>query len=160
MQQGQRPTEVPVSDGLRVLIVEEIAVAAELAVRQLVQGGITCTYLQVAAEKDFRAALLRFAPQLILSDLVLPRLDGLTALEIARRELPDVPFIFLSSTPGEERAVEAMRHGAADYVLKANASRLVPAVLSALREVGARTRLRTREQQIKDKERRRHDQQQ
>ena len=148
------------SDGLRVLIVEEIAAAAELAVRQLVQGGIACTYLQVAAEKDFRAALLPFSPHLILSDLVLPRLDGLTALEIARRELPDVPFIFLSGTPGEERAVEAMRHGAADYVLKTNASRLVPAVLGALREVGARTRLRTREQQIKDKERHHYEQQQ
>ncbi len=148
------------SDGLRVLIVEEVAAAAELAVRQLVQGGVPCTYLQVSAEKDFRAALLRFSPQLILSDLVLPRLDGLTALEIARRELPEVPFIFLSGTPGEERAVEAMRHGAADYVLKTNASRLVPAVLSALREVGTRTRLRTHELQIRDKEQRRHDQQQ
>jgi len=160
MQQLQRPTEVPVSDGLRVLIVEEVTAAAELAMRQLVQGGITCTYLQVATEKDFRAALLRFSPQLILSELVLPRLDGLTALEIARRELPEVPFIFLSGTPGEERAVEAMRRGASDYVLKINASRLVPAVLSALREVGARERLRTHEEQMREKEQRLHDQQQ
>src|SRR3569833_773294 len=157
---GWMPPEVPVSDGLRVLIVEEVAAAAELAMRLLVQGGITCTYLQVAVEKEFRAALLRFSPQVILSDLVLPRLDGLTALEIARRVLPDVPFIFLSATPGEERAVEAMRHGAADYVLKTNASRLVPAVLGALREVAARMRLRTYEQQTKDKEQRRHEQQQ
>ncbi len=148
------------SDGLRVLIVEEVAAAAELAMRQLVQGGIACTYLQVAAEKDFRAALLRFSPHLILSELVLPRLDGLTALEIARRELPEVPFIFLSGTPGEERAVAAMRQGAADYVLKTNAERLVPAVLSALREVGARARLRTHEEQIREKEQRLHDQQQ
>jgi CheY-like chemotaxis protein len=90
----------------------------------------------------------------------LPRLDGLTALEMARRELPDVPFIFLSGTPGEERAVEAMRRGAADYVLKTNASRLVPAVLGALREVGVRARLRTHEQQARDKEQRRHEHQQ
>src|SRR6185312_16297295 len=160
MQQRQRPPEVAVSDGLRVLIVEAVAAAAELAMRQLAQGGITCTYLQVASERDFRAALLRFSPGLILSELVLPRLDGLTALEMARRELPDVPFIFLSGTPGEERAVEAMRHGAADYVLKTNASRLVPAVLGALREVGVRARLRTHEQQARDKEQRRHEHQQ
>jgi diguanylate cyclase (GGDEF)-like protein len=160
MQQRQRPPEVAVSDGLRVLIVEAVAAAAELAVRQLAQGGVTCTYLQVSTEKDFRAALLRFSPDLILSELVLPRLDGLTALEMARRELPDVPFIFLSGTPGEERAVEAMRRGAADYVLKTNASRLVPAVLGALREVGVRARLRTHEQQARDKEQRRHEHQQ
>jgi CheY-like chemotaxis protein len=67
MQQRQRPPEVAVSDGLRVLIVEAVAAAAELAVRQLAQGGVTCTYLQVSTEKDFRAALLRFSPDLILS---------------------------------------------------------------------------------------------
>ena len=102
------------SDGLRVLIVEEAAAVAERARRQLVQGGIPCTYLQVASEKDFRLVLRRFDPQLILSDLILPGLDGFTALEIATRELPDVPFIFLSATPGEEHAVEAIRRGAAD----------------------------------------------
>jgi hypothetical protein len=53
MQQRQRPPEVAVSDGLRVLIVEAVAAAAELAVRQLAQGGVTCTYLQVSTEKDF-----------------------------------------------------------------------------------------------------------
>src|SRR3569833_635033 len=112
MQQRRRPIrsmppEDKVTAGPRVLIVEEGAAAAELAMRLLVQGGITCTYLQVAVEKEFRSALLRFSPQVILSDLVLPRLDGLTELEIARRELTDVPIIFLSATPGEERAVVA-----------------------------------------------------
>jgi diguanylate cyclase (GGDEF)-like protein len=141
-----------VSDGLRVLIVEEVAAAAERARRHLVQGGISCTYRQVTSEKDFRAALRRFAPQLILSDLVLPGFDGLAALEIAVRELPDVPFIFLSGTPGEEHAAEAVRRGAADYVLKANPLRLVPAVSAALREVRERAHQRRLEQQSREQE--------
>jgi diguanylate cyclase (GGDEF)-like protein len=149
-----------VADGLRVLIVEEVAAAAERARRQLVQGGIPCTYLQVASEKDFCAALRRFAPQLILSDLTLACLDGFTALEIAVRELPDVPFIFLSAVAGEEYAVEAIRRGAADYVLKANPSRLVPAVAGALREVEERALQRLIEQQVKDEEQRLQTQQQ
>jgi diguanylate cyclase (GGDEF)-like protein len=149
-----------VSDGLRVLIVEEAATAAERARRQLIQGGIPCTYLQVASEKDFRAALRRFEPQLILSDLNLHHLDGLVALEIASRELPDVPFIFLSATPGEDHAVEAMRRGAADYVLKANPSRLVPAVSAALREISERRKQRLLDSQARDQEQRLQQQQQ
>ena len=73
------------SDGLRVVIVEDVPAAAEFAARRLVQGGIPCTPIQVATEKDFRAALRRLPPQLILSDLVLLKFDGLTALEIARK---------------------------------------------------------------------------
>ena len=113
------------ADGLRILIVEELAAAAEFAARRLVQGGIACTHLQVASEKDFRAALRRFPPHLILSDLLLPELNGLTALDIARREFPEVPFVFFSGTSGEEHAIEALRRGAVDYVLKSNPARLV-----------------------------------
>lgn len=148
------------SDGLRVLIVEEAATAAERVKRQLAQGDISCIYLHVASERDFRAALRDFAPQLILSDLVLPRFDGLAALELATRELPDVPFIFLSSTPGEEFAVEAMRRGAADYILKNNPARLVPAVAAALFAVKARAGQRMREQQAREQEQHHQEQQQ
>jgi diguanylate cyclase (GGDEF)-like protein len=151
---------LPVSDGLRVLIVEDAVPAADWAVRQLVQGGIPCTHRQVAAEKDFRAALRRFRPHLILADLVLPGFDGLTALDIARRESPEVPFIVLSGTRGEEHAVEAMRRGAADYVLKSSPARLVPAAVRALRDVSERARRRTAEREAGEKEQRLHDQQQ
>jgi diguanylate cyclase (GGDEF)-like protein len=149
-----------VSDGLRVLIVEETAAAAERARRELVQGGFPCMYLHVASETEFRAALRRFSPHLILSELALPGFDGLAALEVAAQELPDVPFIFLSETPGEEHAVEAMRRGAADYVLKANVSRLLPAVSAALRGVRERTRQRRHEQQVREQEQHLRQQQQ
>ena len=148
------------SDGLRVLIVEDAVPAADLAVRQLAQGGIHCTHRQVAVEKDFRAALRRFRPHLILADLVLPGFDGLTALDIARRELPDAPFIFLSDMRGEEHAVEAMRRGAADYVLKSSPARLVPAALRALRDLSKRARQRTADREAGEKEQRLHEQQQ
>jgi len=103
--------------------------------------------------------LRRLPPHLILSDLVLAELDGLTALDIARKELPEVPFIFFSGTLGEEHAIEALRRGAVDYVLKSNPTRLVPAVANALREVSDRARQRTAEQQARETEQRLHDQQ-
>lgn len=148
------------ADGLRVLIVEDTVAAAELAMlRQLVKGGIPCIHRQVVTEKDFRAALRRFRPHLIVAELVLSEFDGLTALDIARRELPEVPFIFLSRTRGEEHAVEAMRRGAVDYVLKSSPARLVPAALRALRDVSERARQRTAEREAAEKEQRLHEQQ-
>src|SRR5690242_4191829 len=111
----------------------------------------------VADEPQFRAALKQFRPHLILSDFSLPAFDGLTALKIATTEAPDVPFIFLSGTIGEERAIEALRRGAVDYVLKTNPARLVPAVRRALREVSERARRRIAERQIRENEQRLRD---
>jgi diguanylate cyclase (GGDEF)-like protein len=133
---------------LRVLIVEDVAAEAELAVRHLASGGIACVPRTVADEQQFRAALRQFRPHVILSDFTLPVFDGLAALDIAREEAPNVPFIFLSGTIGEERAIEALRRGAVDYVLKTNPARLVPAVRRALREAEERARRRAAELQI------------
>jgi diguanylate cyclase (GGDEF)-like protein len=134
--------------GLRVLIVEDVAAEAELAVRHLSSGGISCVPRTVSDERAFRAALKLFRPHVILSDFTLPAFDGLAALEISREEAPDTPFIFLSGTLGEERAIEALRRGAVDYVLKTNPARLVPAVRRALREVEERARRRAAEREI------------
>jgi diguanylate cyclase (GGDEF)-like protein len=149
-----------VSDGVRVLIIEDVAAEAECALRLLVQGGIRCVHLRVDTEKTFRAALRRFRPHIILSDFTLPAFDGFAALELTLRESPDVPFIFLSGTLGEERAIEAMRRGAVDCVLKSNPARLVPAVLRAFREVTERARRRTAERQVRENQERLRDQQQ
>jgi diguanylate cyclase (GGDEF)-like protein len=129
---------------LRLLIVEDVAAEAELAVRHLASGGIACVPRTVADERQFRAALRQFRPHVILSDFTLPAFDGLAALDIAREEAPDIPFIFLSGTIGEERAIEALQRGAVDYVLKTNPARLVPAV----READERARRRAAERQI------------
>ncbi|MEP7243939.1 MAG: response regulator, partial [Gammaproteobacteria bacterium] len=93
---------------LRVLIVEDIAAEAELAVRQLERSGIGCVHHRVDTEPAFRKALGDFRPHIILSDFTIPQFDGLAALDIAAHSAPDVPFIFLSGTIGEETAVAAM----------------------------------------------------
>ena len=79
-----------------------------------------------------------FKPDLILSDFTLPGFDGISALEISRELAPDTPFIFLSGTLGEERAIDALQRGAYDYVLKTNMARLVPAVRRALSDSAIR----------------------
>jgi PAS domain S-box-containing protein/diguanylate cyclase (GGDEF)-like protein len=145
--------------GLRVLIVAEIAAEADLIARRLIGGGIRCVHQHVDNESEFRAALSRFRPHLILSDfhLATTGFDGLTAVDIAFAELPDAPFIFFSSAAGEERAIQAVRRGAVDYVLKSNPARLVPAVQRALREVSERIRRRSAERQIRESEQRLRD---
>src|SRR4051812_10550958 len=143
--------------GLRVLIVEDVSVDSDLAIHQLARGGIRCVHIRADSEPSFRTALNRFRPHIILSDFSLPQFDGLAALEIATSEAPDVPFIFLSGTIGEERAIEALRKGAVDYVLKTNPARLVPAVRRALREVSERARRRIAERQIRESEQRLRD---
>ena len=133
---------------IRVLLVEDVPTEAEVTSRQLRRGGLTCEVLRVDTEEDFTAALPEFRPQVILSDFTLPRFSGLAALKLARKLADEIPFIFVSGTIGEEQAVEALRSGAVDYVLKSNLTRLVPAVTRAMEEAAARTERRRQELQI------------
>jgi diguanylate cyclase (GGDEF)-like protein len=119
---------------VRVLFVEDVETDAELIVRRLRQDGVQCIYTRVEDEHAFAAALRERRHDIILSDFSLPQFDGMSALALATSELPDIPFIFVSGTIGEERAIEALRCGAVDYVLKSNLKRLAPAVTRALRE--------------------------
>lgn len=113
---------------VRLLLVEDVETDAELAVRRLRQDGVQCTYKRVETESAFAEALRAKDHDIILSDFSLPQFDGMSALALARRDSADVPFIFVSGTIGEERAIEALRCGAVDYVLKSNLKRLAPAV--------------------------------
>jgi diguanylate cyclase (GGDEF)-like protein len=119
---------------VRLLFVEDVDSDAELAVRRLRKDGVECTYKRIETESAFVEALRENGYDIILSDFSLPQFDGMSALALARRESPDVPFVFVSGTIGEERAIEALRCGAVDYVLKSNLKRLAPAVTRALRE--------------------------
>src|SRR5260370_41799351 len=94
----------------------------------------------------------RMMADLILADYTLPSFDGLTALEIARKTRPDIPFIFVSGTLDEEVAIEALKIGATDYVFKTRLSRIVPSVKRALRETGEKTELRHAEQALRRSE--------
>jgi diguanylate cyclase (GGDEF)-like protein/PAS domain S-box-containing protein len=87
-------------------------------------------------------------PDLVLCDYTLPRFDGMSALTLARERRPDLPFIFLSGTIGEEIAIESLQRGATDYVLKANLARLAPAVRRALQQAQDRTKSRAAEAEL------------
>jgi diguanylate cyclase (GGDEF)-like protein len=119
-------------------MIEDSMPDAELAIWRLTQGGFRCRYRIVTREDELRTALQERTPNFILSDFSLPGFDGMAALATAAQVAPDVPFIFLSGTIGEERAIEALRRGAVDYVLKSNPMRLVPAVKRALAEAELR----------------------
>src|SRR5579862_974589 len=131
-------TDLESTNPLRILMVEDSTADAELAIWRLKQGGYVCAPRRVVTAADMRAALTAELPDIILSDFSLPQFDGIAALAIAREMAPDIPFIFLSGTIGEERAIEALKSGAIDYVLKGNSKRLVPAVERALAEAELR----------------------
>jgi len=119
---------------LRILQIEDVRADAELEVRELKRAGLRVAYRLVETEEAFREALQEFRPELIISDFSMPHFDGMFALALSRELAPDVPFIFVSGTIGEEYAIRALRNGATDYVLKNNLVRLPAAVERALRE--------------------------
>ncbi len=135
---------------VRLILVEDMPMEAEIAVRHLEAGGFSCQWSRVDSESGLREALEATRPDLILSDFTLPGFDGLSALEMAQSHAPDIPFIFLSGTIGEERAIDALQRGAVDYVLKTNLERLAPAVRRALSEAQSRRQQRALEQQLRD----------
>jgi len=126
------------SDRLRILLAEDLAADADLIRRELQEAGINCDMHRVDTGAEFYRELTEFNPHVILSDFTMPSFNGMDALEIARRVRPDVPFIFVSGTLGEENAIRALKSGATDYVLKENLLRLPPAVERALKEIGER----------------------
>jgi two-component system, sensor histidine kinase and response regulator len=123
-----------VSRPRRVLLVEDSPDDAELTVRALRRGGYDLTYERVDTPEAMRAALEDQSWDLIVSDYSMPRFTGLAALKMLQNERLDLPFILVSGTVGEEAAVEAMRCGADDYVLKSNLARLPLAADRELRD--------------------------
>lgn len=123
---------------------------AELVQALLTRAWPDCVIKQVDTRQSFEELLGRGVPNLILSDFSLPSFDGLSALSIARRITPDTPFIFLSGTIGEEVAVEALKNGAIDYVLKDRMSRLVPAVQRALAQAEEHSKRRRTEEALRE----------
>jgi len=123
---------------LRVLIIEDSEDDAALLVRELRRGGYEPAHERVETADDLTAALDRQDWDIIIADYSMPRFNGITALKLVRARGLDVPFIFVSGTIGEDTAVEAMRNGANDYIMKGNMKRLMPAINRELREAGVR----------------------
>ena len=132
---------------IQVLFIEDSEIDVELALRSLEQGGFDVSWECVQVEEELKRALSSHRPQAILSDFSMPGFDGMEALRLAREMAPGVPFIFVSGTIGEERAIEAIRLGATDYVLKDNMRRLGTSVRRALSEASERERVRVSEEE-------------
>jgi diguanylate cyclase (GGDEF)-like protein len=126
---------------LKILILEDVPSDAELETVALKRAGIACESLRVETQTDFLDQLEKFSPDLVLSDFTLPAFDGLTALKIVRDRRPDMPFIIVSGTIGEEKAVKALKCGATDYIAKSNLARLPLAVMRAVGESEERRRI-------------------
>jgi PAS domain S-box-containing protein len=137
---------------LRILILEDNNADAELMMHELRKGNITFESRRVETKEAFEKSLEDFAPDLILADYTLPAFDGQSALRISNEKLPDVPFIFVSGTIGEDFAIESLKSGATDYVLKDRMSRLASAVNRALREAKEKVEYKKAEKALKDSE--------
>ena len=137
------------SSRLRILHLEDDVADAELVRDTLQMDGIVCDVTRVDTESAFLTSLQQERFDLILADYTLPSFDGLSALKIVRRQRPELPFIFVSGTLGQEVAVEALKIGATDYVLKIGLARLGPSVQRALREAEERTERKQAEQKFR-----------
>src|SRR5437588_8427834 len=128
--QSQRP--------LRIVLLEDNARDRELVVRALAADGLACEFTHAVTRKEFEDALGQDDLDLILADFTLPGYNGMAALATARERRADVPFILVSGSIGEEQAVESLKSGATDYLIKGRVERLGAAVRRALREAEMR----------------------
>ena len=140
------------AEPLRILLAEDSEADAALVLRELKRGGVDFQSRRVQTEADFRRELDEFRPGLVISDFSMPQFSGPKALTIARESRGDIPFIFISGTIGENIAVEMMKAGADDYVMKNNLARLVPALERELREAEVRRAHRLAEEALRESE--------
>ena len=120
---------------LRILIVEDVPSDAELLQFQLRKGGMEFISERVETKEDFLKMLREFKPDLILSDYFLPHFDGMTALRLTQELAPTTPFILVTGSLNEETAVECIKAGAADYILKDHIIRIVSAIKAAFEKI-------------------------
>lgn len=137
---------------INILHLEDDAADAEIIQAKIKDAGLSCRISLVQSRAEFNEALDRNQYDLILTDFKLPMFDGLTALRLALEKCPEVPFIFVSGTMGEDAAIEALTEGATDYVLKQKLTRLGPALKRALHESENRSRRKLAENALQASE--------
>jgi signal transduction histidine kinase len=145
----QRPDAIAPARALRILLLEDNAPHAELVEHFLRGNALKFQLTRVETRDAFLDQILNHPPDVILSDYALPAFDGYAALAIAREKAPDIPFIFVTGTMGEEVAIETLKSGATDYVLKTRLARLAPAVQRALRETADRRERQRAEEKLR-----------
>ena len=142
--------EPPVQQrALRILLLEDNAPHAELVEHFLRDSGLKFEITRVETRDAFIEEIEQHPPDMILSDYALPSFDGYAALALAKQKVPNIPFIFVTGTMGEEVAIETLKNGATDYVLKTRLARLGPAVQRALRETADRRERQSAEDKLR-----------
>jgi PAS domain S-box-containing protein len=144
---GLRPDKL-IENKLRILMIEDEVHDATLVEHTLREGGFDFAFRRVDTEEGFLKELDRFHPSVILSDHGLPAFDGFSALTLAQKKAPDVPFIFVTGSLGEEMTIKALKSGATDFVLKHHLGSLPPAIHRALRQTEFRIQRRQAEQAL------------
>ncbi len=129
---------VKVNEKIKVLLAEDLPSDAELEMRELKSALGVCAFRVVETRDAFLKALQDFQPDLIVSDFKMPSFDGLSALRLAREFNPEIPFIIATGSMNEDTAVECMKAGADDYVIKEHIKRLSSAAINALKQAQAR----------------------
>lgn len=137
---------------IRVLIVEDSDNDKELLLQELRRGGYDPDYICIETETAMNAALDQQKWDIIISDYSLPQFNGLKALEIAKNRHLEIPFILISGTIGEELAVNAMKEGASDYLMKDNIKRLIPTIDRELKDAERRRQQILAEEALKESE--------
>ncbi|SMD35998.1 PAS domain S-box-containing protein [Reichenbachiella faecimaris] len=122
----------------RFLFFEDIVAELKLTLRILTKENIRFDYQSTDTEFEFKKLVVEFEPDLIIADFNLPNFNGMEALEWVQKEAPEIPFIFVTGSMGEERAVETLKQGASDFVLKGNLIRLPMVIKRALKEIEER----------------------
>jgi PAS domain S-box-containing protein len=139
---------------IQILFVEDVPTEVAIVNHELRKAGLVFRSRRVDTREAFLRELEHDPPDVILSDHGLPSFDGFTALAIARDKCPEVPFIFVTGSLGEQMTIETFESGASDYVLKSQLSKLGPAVLRTLREAEKRVECRQKEQALRESEER------
>lgn len=134
---------------IRILHLEDNPVDAELIQSKLESEKIPCEIFRVKDRRNFEKSVSERLFDIILSDYSVPQYDGFAALKFARQKHPDVPFILISGTLGEEQAVDSLKNGATDYIVKQRLERLGPAVNRALKDVEERREHERRERELR-----------
>lgn len=136
---------------IKILILEDNDFDFDLIKRQLNHLELSHELSRAVSEEEFKRMLEEVRPDLILSDFSIPSYSGMEALRFAKSSFHYIPFIFVSGTIGEELAVESLKEGAVDYVIKGNLKKLVPSVKRALRETKEKIKRRNAEEKLKVK---------
>jgi len=137
------------TENFKVLIVEDDPNDADLLLRELKRNEFIFTSEIVQTRKSFESALDNFMPDIILSDYTLPAFDGITAFNIKQLKWPDIPFIIVSGTIGEERSIELIKNGVTDYALKDKLFSLSPKINRALKDAEEKKEKRITDEELK-----------